>query len=142
MVKYGVGFASRNGPDGWREKKERLAIHLPANLINGVKNAIHWRPERRRHIRHPVECTLTLTIGQQKYVGKSVNLCLGGAEFTAERLPAAGSEGVLQLDLVEPSETIRAGVRIVRTYKQAVAAQFLKAPAALDRYIGWLVVKE
>ena len=99
------------------------------------------RAERRRHIRYPVEGTLTLTIGEQKYVGKPANLGLGGILFTAERAPTVGSEGVLRLDLEGASDTISAGVQVVRAYEQAVAARFLETPAALESYIGRLVAK-
>ena len=99
------------------------------------------RPERRRHIRYLVEGTLTLTIGDQKYVGKPANLGLGGLLFTAERVPKVGPEGLLQLDLTGASETILVAVRVVRTYEQAVAAKFLEAPAALEKYIGRLAAR-
>ncbi|MBI4459292.1 MAG: PilZ domain-containing protein [Acidobacteria bacterium] len=109
-------------------------MNFPASNGDEVKQ----QSGRRRHIRYKVEGSLVLQTEQRKYTGVPANLGLGGIMFTADPVPAEGTEGKLELNVVGFKEPISAEVRVIRTYETAAAAVILSGSHSLVRCIGWL----
>lgn len=110
--------------------------------MNILGKQSQYEPDRRSHHRFAIGGSLSFDTPGMRSKGEPVDMSLGGILFHAARPLEAGATGTLQLNVDGFTEMIIATVRIVRTEKGLVAANFVVPSVELVRCINWLAAKD